>query len=304
MTQFNPDDGGGQDNAFALFAVLSFLMLAATILIPFVTSARTQALISRNVASELKDRMAMRGLIEISAYRLFMNARQPEFITPNSLLCQFDQASVAIYFQNHAGLIDLNAASADLLALGFQALGVGANDALNLAQATIQFRMVATGPATEPLVAIRGGYKNALFETVDELLDFSLPTSARPAQLKNIFTVHSATGTILDEAVSEPIKEVLKDQPQSATYFVVSGQPPLDTVTASVEVYRRGKTKVLASAIARPTDINSTSALVSPVTVSWQPETTDTIEGGRSPCSDFFEASELSAIQSLVGNAA
>jgi general secretion pathway protein K len=114
-----------RDAGFALLVVLAFLVLAASIATPFLTSTRTYAFATRNVAKAAIGGEQLRGAIAIAATGYAARALDGTDL-PKQVTCAMSQPGITIAFdfQNHAGLVDLNAASAEALKTGFLALGV------------------------------------------------------------------------------------------------------------------------------------------------------------------------------------
>lgn len=238
---------GNKEHGFALFAVLSFLLLATAIAAPLVTNARSSALIARNVAADLKDRALADSLFLLAGAEISSRSQQPDFELPRSVKCTAEQTSIQVDILNHAGFIDLNAASADLLHVGFLAAGFEATTAEELAQTVVQYRSVEQTPGTARTVTVRGGLKHRLFESVDELHDFQTDDKDLSPDYRRIFTTHTATGTILNSALPQSVETVLKTLLPESAYFVVSGSPPLVALTISVSVSRPGKRLLIAS---------------------------------------------------------
>lgn len=204
----------GQDTAqggFALFVVLMFLMLAAAIATPFFSTARDYALILRNGTQASRERTVSDGLLALSAQRYFELAGRQERL-PAQVSCAVGDNGETLFvsFQNHVGLIDLNAASSQLLRLGFVALGVDASAAQQLAAAVESYRSPDPGarPA-ESGAPIFGGLKKAPFESPAELLDFRLPASVDAEALASVFTVHARLDGIIEGFVSPRLAKAL-----------------------------------------------------------------------------------------------
>lgn len=298
MTARTMVDGRDRNAGFALFAVLSFMLIAAAVATPFLTGARTRALIARNVASELKERMAVRGLILIAAMRFVERARLSDPALPHKVTCGFDELSVTFTFQNHAGLVDLNFASTDLLSLGFLALGKKAHDAELLSRAVVEFRTVASGPMGTTQVPVRGGYKRLQFESVSELDDFTDPSAKGFRDAASIFTVHNGTGSIHAEDAPDALVAAIAELPASNAFFVVQGTTVATTVSVNVLFKREGKPPIKGETIVRSKEAASGMTFLSPIRIS-------TAESDLGPsnadfsCSDFL-GPELSKTVALL----
>jgi general secretion pathway protein K len=300
------NDGGASgtnqnDFGFALFAVLSFMLLAAAVVTPFLTNARTDALIARNVTNEIGNGMLADGLIALAANQIWKKIHLPGFTIPKSLKCQLGPTTIKFDLQNHAGLIDLNAASADLLKVGFLASGYAADISEDLAQTALRYRSVEQlqGPAS--LVEVAGGLKGGLFEAVDELNDFRVRQTKLRPDYRSIFTTRTATGTILDTALPSATQLVLKDMPASNIYFVVSGSPPLVAMTLTVALSRHGKFQFGASTEFGRNSVAEFGRL-SPLRVfDKQVEVeADAVSTELSNCSSLIDQDALSAMRVLL----
>ncbi|WP_232628499.1 general secretion pathway protein GspK [Methylobacterium sp. Leaf118] len=106
--------------------------------------------------------------------------------------------------QDHAGLIDLNAAPRPLLETAFRALGLGDSDALTLAAEVLDYRDANDDPepnggAEAPQYAARAlayGPRNGPFTSVDEIERLPSLTADRAARLRNAVTVYNPGGGI------------------------------------------------------------------------------------------------------------
>lgn len=292
-----------RDGGFALFAVLSFLLLAAAVATPFLNGARTKALVARNVTAELKDRLAARGLLMISGQRYIERIRLADPDLPRQVACNTESVSVLFTFQSHTGLIDLNAASPELLTLGFETLGASPGGAQLLAQAVVRFRTAASGPvAAEPL-HVRGGYKHALFESVAELNDFHGPEGLDLANAGTVFTVHTGTGTIYQDEAPAMLALAINSLPPSAAYFVVQGRVPVTAVTVRADVQREAKTAFFADIAIRAKEAGSGFTQLSPMRLRHEASTA-TFQSGAQACEVFFGKERAAEIGVLAGEGA
>lgn len=284
---------------FALFAVLSFSLLAATVAAPFLTGARTRALVARNVAAELRRDMIARGLMHIAAARFVELRKAPDFAMPSKVNCQIGPASVVFTFQGHGGLIDLNLAPKDLLMIGFGALGYDTADADRLAEAVVRFRAADTRLLNDHSEHVRGGYKHAAFETVSELGDFQGISGKTQFELQELFTVHNGTGTIYSDQVSDHLLMALKTLPETQTYFVVQGTSPSTAVSIRTEVSNPGRPAFQIAAVVRGTDTEIGYAFLSPMKVDTVSEFKRS--GGISvECGQFFSEQMFATMNTIV----
>lgn len=229
-------DQNSAQSGFALFVVLMFLMLAAAIATPFFSTARDYAFIQRNVSQTSRERSASEGLLSLSAQRYFELAGRQERL-PAQVSCKAGNngETMLVSFQNHLGLIDLNAASSQLLRLGFVALGVDDSAAMQLATVTESYR--SPEPAGRPgdsIWPIFGGLKNAPFESSAELLDFGLPQGVDAEALGGVFTVHAGVDGIDEGFASPHLAKALGATSAGGALSPSAGATPVPAVTVTV----------------------------------------------------------------------
>lgn len=289
------------DHGFALFAVLSFLLLAASVVTPLVMNARTSALIARNVADDVKMRLLADGLIDLAKAEITAKAGLPDFSIPQVVQCAFGSSRISYEFQNHAGLIDLNAASADLLRVGFLASGHSADIAEKLAQTVLRFRSVEQGADQFSPVQVAGGLKFGLFESVDELNDFQATDMDLTPDYHRTFTTRTATGTVLKSAMPSATELVLKNMPEQDAYFVVSGSPPIVALSLSISVSRQGKATHQALMDTGP-DAAGIFRNLSPLRPIGQKDGVDVLPSldNTVDCNAFFDRGTIDAMRILV----
>jgi hypothetical protein len=284
---------------FALFAVLSFSLLAATVSIPFLTGARTRALVARNIVAELRGDMITRGLVQIAAARLFDLRHAPDFLMPRTVKCRIGETSVSFVFQDQGGLIDLNMAPKELLIIGFGALGFEPAIADRFADTVIEFRGTASKRTSIAPTPVRGGYKRAKFEAVSELVDFDRIEGSVVPLLTSVFTVHNGTGTVFVHLASEKIQEALKVIPETQAYFVVQGQAMSSPVSILVAISNPRYPTYQASAVIRGEEANTGHTFLSPIT--FEP-TSELVPEAESPgsCDMFFGDKMLAVFNTLL----
>lgn len=233
-----PERDSGQ-NGFALFVVLMFLVLAASIATPFFATARDYAFILRNGVQESRSQPVADGILALSAQRYFELAAAQKRL-PMQVTCALGEngQSLLVSFQNHAGLIDLNAATAPLLKLGFRALGADTAAAAQLAALAESYRAAdpANNRADDAGTAVVGGLKKAPFESTAELLDFRLPAGATADMLGNVFTVHTRIDALDERFASRPLRKALgATSPGGGPASANADAPPVQALT--VEAY-------------------------------------------------------------------
>jgi hypothetical protein len=191
------------DGGFVLVSVLWLLALLTLVMLVLLTAVRldvraTGQLIGHAEAEALAD-----GLLRLVALRLGDSNRRPladaGFARDGTpMRCGHGDAAVAIAATDVAGLVDLNAASANLLEWLLHGLGVAPEKAVALAAAIVDFRDEddVPGPNGAESAAYRAaglghGPKNAPFETVTELDQVLGMDLALLNRLRAVATVHS-----------------------------------------------------------------------------------------------------------------
>ncbi len=229
--------GRESERGFALVMVLGFLLLLAAFLAPFASSARTRMLTTQNMFEETQARLALEAIQQDVATRyadtLRSGRRGAKFNLDEPSTCTAGAVSVAVKIQEHSGLIDLNAASADLLALGLQSLGLPDFSAQELARKVELYRsMDASARAgSDSGDDIANGYKHAAFEDVRELYDFEALNAFAPAMLMRTFTVYSRSGTISAATMSRNLESMMSAKSSEAEQFLISETRTSNVVT-------------------------------------------------------------------------
>ncbi|MES0158020.1 general secretion pathway protein GspK [Mesorhizobium sp. M0018] len=193
---------------FSLVALLVFMLIVSAIVVPFAVTAKTRLMIANNEVEQERLSLLAEGLANVVSSELadgFATEKLPPNSTPTA--CRSGEFTFDVRIQDHSGLIDLNAADAYLLSLGFASLGFDRQTSEELAEAAIQFRgsiNAFAAQAAEPTTSV-GPAQNKLapFESVSELQEFSAVASTPPHDLYDVFTVFSKRGTLsLDHAPS------------------------------------------------------------------------------------------------------
>lgn len=286
-------------DGFALVAVLAFLAVATAIAAPTFVNANSYALIARNVAQSDRDKVLVRSLIELSAQR-FAEVAQLSAETPKWVACDelAPDLGLSISFANHAGLVDLNAASNDLLRAGFAAVGVDSAYSTALANAVEQYRAIDTTGASAPAIKVIGGAKHGLFENVAELIDFELPPDITMDQLGEVFTVQSRSGTVDPDAASARLLAAIEGGPSSPPYLVPDGgRIPAVTVGVELTVARVSVTAHRDFVILQA----PSAAGIGPLTVERRAEQPPAAKPPGMACSSFFDATTMVLIRELLG---
>ncbi|MER8963829.1 hypothetical protein [Mesorhizobium sp. M0701] len=212
MTEGRSEDENG-NAGFSLVAVLVFMLIVSAIVVPFAVTAKTRLMMANNEIEQERLSLLAEGLANVVSSELADGSateKLPPDFTPAS--CRSGEFIFDVRIQDHSGLIDLNAADARLLSLGFASLGFDRPASEELAQAAIQFRgntNAFAAPAETVTSVGPAQNKMAPFESVSELQEFSALASTPLHDLDDVFTVFSKRGTLgLDHAPS-PLRTVL-----------------------------------------------------------------------------------------------
>jgi hypothetical protein len=292
------DDGSG---GFALLVVLSFLLLAASISAPFLVNARDDALISRNAARERHDRSVAEGTILVAAQRYFESAAEAN--NPHQQIrCRGEGRfpDVLLSFTNHAGLVDLNAASSELLQIGFRAVGGSGSEATRLANLVKAYRSVEPGRSGDIAAgSVVGGLKHGLFESVSELLDFETEIDFTGARLGRVFTVHSRSGVLDADSTTSELGGVLNSSDVRRMPFVIFRSGRLPAFSVGLQLLGKDETSVSASAIFVPSE-NGRVQQAGPLTIERRKSGKALNIGGFIDCQSFFDAGSIKLLGALL----
>lgn len=244
------DDRNEADAGFALVTVLVFLLLASSITTSFALAAHLYLRQAVNERDDRINRSDLMLLMHVGAIVHRGNGPRATIWETPWLQCSFaleDGREITARYINHAGLIDLNAAQEDLLALGFAALGLTPDMANRLAEGVQSFRsanrMNNTFLGDSDNLPADGG-KGAPFEAVAELLDFPVAGQVDLDALRTVFTVHAQTATI-DRLRASPVLRAYLDRIGStnAGQQIVSSGRREPAVTLDVLITRQGRPK-------------------------------------------------------------
>ncbi|MEP6564732.1 MAG: hypothetical protein ABJB10_06300, partial [Mesorhizobium sp.] len=156
------------------------------------------------------------------------------------IACTASGLAIVTRLQGHAGLIDLNAADHNLLALGFASLGLDAEASRDLSIAVEYFRssasIFAAAAKAKVEVEVEGGYKFAQFESVAELQDFTPLRTMALVDLYGTFTVNSPSGAFIAAEAPPALAAVARNGMQGR----VSHRAPEAAFTIQVAIMQRG----------------------------------------------------------------
>jgi type II secretory pathway component PulK len=286
------------DGGFALFVVLSFMLIAAAVTAPLLTGAKIQAMVTRNTWNATKERIAHRGLLETAAVRYFERYQDRTAAPAVNVSCR----GVTFRFQDHGGLIDLNASSAEVLAIGLESLGLTSVQAGGLAEEVIRFRSVDTGlPGGAGASSPKHGYKHALFENTVELLELSGTSGAKLTGVDEVFTVHSGTGTVDVTASQGRLAATLDTLNASERFFLVNDVRRSNAVTITVAIQSNKAQSSVAYAVMGTALGPGEARFLSPVSLqSGVKSAKDHLPPRSLDCEDFFDPVMRDAILELA----
>jgi hypothetical protein len=286
------------DGGFALFVVLSFMLIAAAVTAPLLMGAKIQAMVTRNTWNATKGRIAHRGLLEMAGVRYFERYQDRTAAPAISVSCP----GVTFRFQDHGGLIDLNASSAEVMAIGFESLGLTSVQAGGLAEEVVRFRSVNTGlPDVGGISPPKHGYKHALFENTVELLELLETSGAKLTGVDDVFTVHSGTGTVDVTASQGRLAATLETLNASERFFLVNDVRRSNAVTITVAMRSNRAQPSLAHAVIGMAPSSAEARFLSPVSYQSQVKSArDDLPPPSLDCADFFDPVMQDAVLELA----
>lgn len=296
-----PLDIDRTDSGFALFVVLAFLLLIASITTPFLAAAKIEALVSRNSAFAVRDAIALRGVLEMAALRYFELYRDRTDAPFSEVTCELNDVRLNFQFQDHSGLIDLNAASPEVLKLGFESLGLTIAASLKLANSVVRYRSVDSFAPAPELITPRGGNKFAPIENVAELQDLLPPGEFSNEIIGTVFTVYSGTGTIDEMAAPSALKERIALLPPTDRYFLVNDTRRTNAVTVIASRQQKdGLTKYARGNFGEGT-VPSGIQILNPVVTGTSSQIPEFAKAGSAAsCIDFFDSAMMKALPTVM----
>lgn len=162
----------------ALLLVMWLVLLLSTLVAGYAMAARIESLQGNGVARGLVAREAARAGIDYAASRMLASDPMQRWAADGrAYRLDFDGIAVDVEVRDEGAKVDLNQASADLLAGLFEALGEPQDSAIRLAGAVLDWRdpdsllQVAGGAEDGDYQAsgLAWGAKDAAFDTVAEL---------------------------------------------------------------------------------------------------------------------------------------
>ena len=225
---------------FALVGVLAVILIAGGIVATLTAttidvSRATQADHRRLVLKQRLLGLARAGAVHARS-SLDERARADAggtHVGPAWVSCSDAQGTYRVQTIDHSGLIDVNAASVPLLALGFRALGYAAHELDALAATVLRHRTPLAVVPSEGGGEILHGPKGAPLESVRELADITALRSVDDTKLLRTFTVWSGSGALHLDHAPQHIRAAIDELRLRGEPMIVDGvasrQPALTT---------------------------------------------------------------------------
>jgi len=238
-------DSDLNDAGFALFIVLSFFVVVAIVITPFVIAARTQVLLTRNELEETRTKIFLQGISKIAVHRYLEREKQHDKEPLKSVRCIFGKDTLVLSFQEVSGLIDLNTANAQLLSLGFLALGSDQEIATKLAVSVTAYR--SQRRVSNTLKEIDGfsfemGKKMLPYEAVVEVQEIQFLKKYELSKLEAIFTVYSKKGYLNSLHVRPPLLSTLQTASISQSAFIIKNGESSPTIFVKAKLIKQSST--------------------------------------------------------------
>lgn len=287
------DDNGG----FAIFVVLSFLLITIAIITPILAGVRFKALMTSNTAEFTREKLLARGLLEIAAVRYFERYQDATVKPATDVGCP----KIHYHFQDHSGLIDLNGSTAQVLSIGFESLGLPKQDAAKTAEEVIRFRSTDGGGAlqsdTQPP---KGGYKHALFENTVETLELAGTNGLSLWNINKVFTVKSGTGTLDETALQEPLSGRIKLLNAGEKFFLVNDIRRTNAITVSAYFDAGREQTGAASALFGPANDVGLVSFLEPPSYKHGNDRNKARGQNQISCEDFFDPVLITMLNNVL----
>lgn len=222
------------EEGFALVAVLGFLLLFAALLLPFASSARLAALTSSHTFEQARLTHAAEAVNLYIAGKVGSDALITQALEQASeqqgVSCRVKGLTITIRALDHAGLIDLNVAGQDMIAVGLTAVGLDEGQASGIARSIVLYRARQAGAGDADALQPEFGFKHGPIEDTVELLDYAALRQVPPQKLAELFTVDSRSalvdGTVsprqLQPFLPAAVKRSVPRPTRSETYTLMS----------------------------------------------------------------------------------
>lgn len=224
MPDEREDPTKAANEGFALVAVLWLSGLIAVMAAGFAVSARINILTHAAALHSQQLEAAADGLTRLTAFRLAAEPAALPSEPGGRLSCRWNENTNAeVYTQDQSGLIDINAASIELIRSLVEGVGAAPELAEKIAAAVGDFRdvdNVGTDGAIEPETYPNMGFgpKNAAFEAIEELDQIPGMTEPLYRALLPHVTIYSLQAGFDPAVMSPALRTILGFSP--------SGEPP------------------------------------------------------------------------------
>lgn len=219
---------------FSLVTVLWILVAIAAVLTPLTIRARTQVLHTASLLQIDRLDLLARGMANVLAVRQAEGGTEPA----NSVMyaCTAGSLEIRYLLQSHAALVSLNHAPKPALTAALAALGL--DSAVSAAEAIITNRSYRQASSEQRTLSIRGGPKQAPFESISELYEIENLKGVPYRLLHRTFTAHSTSNALSAPDLPAHLQRAVEAnedlQAGPATHF--------DQLTISVDI-RRGSVR-------------------------------------------------------------
>ncbi len=215
---------------FSLVTVLWILVAISAVLAPITIRARTQAMHTASVLQIDRLDLLARGLANVLAAQQARSGTAPA--NSSTRACTAGGLEVRYALQSHAALVSLNHAPKPALTAAVAAMGE--QDATTVADAIIANRSYRQASGSPVAPVIRGGPKQAPFESVSELYEIEDLQDVPYRLLHSTFTAHSTSNTL--SASDLPIH--LKRAAEQSQDLQTGSAARFDQLTVSVDIRR------------------------------------------------------------------
>jgi type II secretory pathway component PulK len=236
-------------HGFVLFTVIWLVAVIAVVTTMFVTRSQNVKILERALYFNRELEMAADGLVRLQAFRL---AKQSVVVTDAALdvrggvrNCAWNSSLQLNYtIQDQAGLIDINAASPELMTRLLTGMGVEQDEALTLRAAILDYRDPDTtqsggGLETDDYPAQGPWPSNLPFFAIEELDRVPNISDTLFAKLLQITTVHSQQQGIDPTVASGDLLRILASKADSLPMMLQSPSPQR-VYAITVQAIRKG----------------------------------------------------------------
>lgn len=277
--------GASQDGGFAMVAVLVILLVVAAPVARFGMTARSDLTDASSALRQDQLRYLANGLLaarlhDLGAGRDDVSLLSAERRRSHSGRCRSGDLDIDVIVQDQAGLVDLNAADARLVASGLAALGIAPADARALAGAIAPGRDGAGDDAGSGETAPEPPPPEE-FEAVEALHNMPGLRAIDISALRSVFTVHSRSAALLQTEIPRGLEAAL---PFPRSDYLATEASPEKTWRVEIAVRDRRDTVGFAGAVA------ATQAGQGPVILERYRVTPSpwSAGGAAGPCSTLF----------------